>query len=199
VEDHLREHDLKIRLRTQLLSCAALAAIAFAVILLIQRAPLAGLLRAGLPWWQQALAGIALGLVVGGLSALSTQGKPGAESVRRTAASYERLDLGGWNPVWISLAAGFSEELLFRAALQPLVGIVGASLLFLLVHAGAYDFRRLDRTALWQASCVFGMSLLLGFIFEYIGLLAAMIAHAVVDIVGLYLVRRISGSANRLR
>ncbi|KQV61840.1 MULTISPECIES: CPBP family intramembrane glutamic endopeptidase [unclassified Duganella] len=191
MEDHLRKHDLKIPLRTQLLSCAALAAIAVAI-LLLRRLPLTGLLQAGLPWWQQSLAGIAIGFAVGGISALTTLRKPHSEAVRRTVASYARLDLDGLNPLWISLAAGVSEELLFRAALQPLAGIWGASVLFLLVHSGAYDFRRLDRAALWQAGGVFGMSVLLGLAFEYAGLLCVMIAHAIVDIIGLYLVRHLA-------
>ncbi len=185
----------KIPLRSQLFSCAVLAGIAIALIVLVQGAPLGGLLAGGLPWWQQVLAGTLLGSAVGAASALTTLRKPAAEAVQRTATSYARLDLEGWNPLWISLAAGFSEELLFRAALQPLAGIWLASLLFLLVHAGAYDFRRLDRAALWQASGVFGMGMLLGLAFQYAGLLAAMLAHAIVDIVGLWLVRRIAAGA----
>ena len=189
----------KIPLRSQLLGCALMAGIAIALIVLVQRVSLSSLVEAGLPWWQQALAGILLGLAAGAASALTTLRQPSAEAVQRTAASYARLDLDGWNPLWISLAAGFSEELLFRAALQPLLGIWGASLLFLLVHAGAYDFRRLDRAALWQASGVFGMGLLLGLVFSHAGLLAAMLVHATVDIAGLYMVRRISTGAKRLR
>lgn len=189
----------KIPLRSQLLSCAFLAIIAMTIIVFVQRVPPISLLAAGLPWWQQPLAGVGIGLAVGAASAVTTLRKPSAEAVQRTATSYARLDLAGWNPFWISLGAGISEELLFRAALQPLIGIWGASLLFLLVHAGAYDFRRFDRAALWQAAGVLGMGVLLGLTFEYVGLLAAMVAHAVVDIVGLYLVRRISGAANRLR
>lgn len=189
----------KIPLRSQLLSCAVLAGIAMAIILLVQPLPPVALLAAGLPWWQQCLAGTGLGLALGGVSALTTLRKPSAEVVQRTASSYARLDLGGWNPVWISLGAGVSEELLFRAALQPLIGIWAASLLFLLVHAGVYDFRRFDRAALWQAGGVLGMGVLLGLAFDHIGLLAAMVAHTVVDIVGLYLVRHIAGAAKRLR
>lgn len=188
----------KIPLRSQLTSCTVLAGVGLALIFLFQPAPLLSL-QAGLPWWQQVPAGAALGLLVAAVSALTTLRKPGSEAVQRTAASYARLDLAGWNPVWISLAAGVSEELLFRAALQPLAGIWVASLLFLLVHAGAYDFRRLDRAALWQAGGVFGMGVLLGFVYDYAGLLAAMLAHAIVDIAGLYLVRRISEGAKRLR
>lgn len=191
----------KYPLRAQLLSCAALAAIGVAIIHFVQGVPLTQALAAGMPWLEQLGLGLALGLATGAVSAVSTLRKPSAEAVQRTASSYARLDLSGWNPLWISLGAGISEELLFRAALQPLVGIWGASLLFLLVHAGAYDFRRFDRAALWQAGGVFGMSMLFGLAFEYAGLLAVMVAHTLVDIVGLYLVRRIAdaGAAGEKR
>jgi membrane protease YdiL (CAAX protease family) len=193
----------KYPLRTQLLSCAVLATIGVAIIHFVQGVPLLQALAAGLPWPQQLGLGAALGLATGAVSAVTTLRKPAAEAVQRTATSYARLDLSGWNPLWISLGAGMSEELLFRAALQPLLGIWGASLLFLLVHAGAYDFRRFDRAALWQAGGVFGMSMLFGLAFEYAGLLSVMVAHTVVDIVGLYLVRRIAEAgaegAKRLR
>jgi membrane protease YdiL (CAAX protease family) len=91
--------------------------------------------------------------------------------------------------VWISLAAAFGEELLFRAALQPLLGIWTASLLFLLAHAPAYRLRSLGRAELIQAAGVFAVSVFLGLIFEYSGLLAAMLVHAALDIAGLYAIR----------
>lgn len=189
----------KYPLRSQLLGCAILAAIGIAIIHFGQDLPLARVLLAGMPWQDQLPLGAALGLAVGVVSAATTLRRPSAEAVRRTSDSYARLDLSGWNPVWISLGAGISEELLFRAALQPLLGIWGASLLFLLAHARAYDFRRIDRAALLQAGGVFGMGLMFGLAFEHIGLLAVMVAHSVIDIVGLYLVRRISEGAKRLR
>lgn len=185
----------KYPLHTQLLSCGVLAAIGAAIIHFGHGASLPQVLLSGMPWLDQLGLGAALGLAVGLVSAVSTLRKPSAEAVRRTTASYARLDLSGWNPVWISLAAGISEELLFRAALQPLLGLWGASLLFLLAHARAYDFRRMDRAALLQAGGVFGMGLAFGLGFEYIGLLAVMLAHTVIDIVGLLLVRRLAAGA----
>lgn len=189
----------KYTLRAQMLSCALLAAIALALIHFVQRVPLPQALAAGMPWLDQLGLGLALGLGVSLVSAVTTLRKPSAEAVQRTAASYARLDLSGWNPVWISIGAGVSEELLFRAALQPLLGIWGASLLFLLAHIRAYEFKRLDRAALIQAAGVFGMGLAFGLAFEHIGLLCVMVAHTVIDIVGLYLVQRISEGAKRLR
>ncbi len=165
---------------------AALLLIRFA-----QHAQLPDALLTGLPWPLQALLGLALGLLVGGASFISALRKPGAGTVQRTADSYGQLDLRGLNPVWIALAAGVGEELLFRAALQPLLGIWLSSLLFLALHSRVYDFRRLDRTTLLQAASVMGMSLVFGLMYMYAGLIGAMLAHALIDILGLYAVRRI--------
>lgn len=187
----------KYSLRTQLFSCATLAALGLVIIHFAHPQPLAQVLLAGMPWLDQLALGAALGLAIGLVSAVSSLRQPSAEAVQRTTASYARLDLSGWHPVWISLGAGISEELLFRAALQPLIGIWGASLLFLLAHARAYEFHRIDRAALLQASGVLGMALAFGLGFEYIGLLAMMVAHTIIDIVGLLIVRRLAARQGR--
>ena len=80
--------------------------------------------------------------------------------------------------------------MLFRAALQPLLGVWIVSLLFLLTHMPVYRFRQLDGATLAQAASVFGGSVVLGFVFQYVGLIAAMLVHAWIDIVGLLLVRQ---------
>lgn len=180
-----------ISLRRQLLTCLVMVLAALLLIHFVQHAPLPEVLLAGLPWLQQAMLGLGLGILVGSGSLFSALRKPDAESVRRTADTYGQLDLHGLNPVWIALAAGVGEELLFRAALQPLLGIWLSSLLFLALHAKAYDFRRLDHTALLQAASVLGASLGFGAVYHYIGLLAAIAAHTLVDVLGLYAVRRL--------
>ncbi|XLZ70975.1 CPBP family intramembrane glutamic endopeptidase [Massilia sp. SR12] len=187
----------KYPLRTQLLSCTVLAVIGLGILHFGHDEPLGQALSAGLPWLDQLALGAALGLAIALASAVSSLRKPSAEAVQRTTASYARLDLRGWNPVWISLGAGISEELLFRAALQPLIGLWGASLLFLLAHARAYEFHRIDRAALLQAGGVFGMALAFGLGFEYFGLLAMMVAHTIIDIVGLLIVRRLAALQER--
>jgi len=183
-----------IPLRHQLLTCLVMVLVALLLIRFVQHAALPDTLLAGLPWPQQALIGAALGLLVGSASSISALRKPGAGTVQRTAGSYGQLDLRGLNPIWISMAAGVGEELLFRAALQPLIGIWLSSLLFLLLHARVYDFRRFDRAALLQAASVFGMSVVFGLVFSYAGLGAAILAHALIDILGLYAVRRLISS-----
>jgi membrane protease YdiL (CAAX protease family) len=80
--------------------------------------------------------------------------------------------------VAVSLCAGWGEELFFRGLLQPYLGIVATSVLFWLAH-GTVSFSN------WRVNlyglCVFGAGVLLGLLYEWKGLLSAMVAHAMVD------------------
>jgi membrane protease YdiL (CAAX protease family) len=135
-----------------------------------------------------------LALIAAAVSWLLFRMTASSASSARTVQSYARLDLSGMNPLWIAIAAAVGEEMLFRAALQPLLGVWIVSLLFLLTHVPVYRFRQLDGAALVQALSVFGGSVVLGFVFQYVGLIAAMLVHAWIDIVGLLIVRASSRS-----
>ncbi|MGM0421080.1 MAG: CPBP family glutamic-type intramembrane protease [Bacillota bacterium] len=83
----------------------------------------------------------------------------------------------------ISLMAGVSEEILFRAFLQELTGIWPAALLFMLVHAGFWykQENNIDRI-------IFGLFYLLagvwlGSVYNYAGLIAAAVTHAGYDFI----------------
>lgn len=75
------------------------------------------------------------------------------------------------------------EELLFRGAIQPLIGIWFTSLIFIAIH-GYIGFRSFGQ-ALFTL-LLFGLSMLLGWLFMVIGLVAAMTAHAVYDLLMLW-------------
>ena len=62
-----------------------------------------------------------------------------------------------------------------------------------------YRMRRLDRATLVQAAGIFGTSVALGFVFDYVGLLAAMLVHLWIDIVGLLVVRAVLTRSARNR
>jgi membrane protease YdiL (CAAX protease family) len=190
----------KVGLARQLAVCAASCTLALLLIYLVQGQSIRAVAMA-MPLGIQLLAGLGVGVAATLASFVVYRLSPEGDSTRNTIDSYSRLDLSGLNPVWISLAAAFGEELLFRAALQPLLGIWAASLIFLLAHAPAYRFRSLGRPELIQAAGVFATSIFLGLIFQYIGLVAAMLIHASLDIVGLYTIRQAvragAGSANR--
>ena len=177
-----------IRLTAQLLTCVVFCILAALIIFVAQDEPLsvlAGPMSAG----NQFLFGLGLSALAAIGSYVSFRLTAKSEATHKTIAAYSRLDLSGLNPVWVSLAAAVGEELLFRAALQPLLGVWITSVVFLLTHTPVYQFRKLDRATLVQAAGVFGASVALGFIYQYVGLLAAVLVHLAIDVVGLYVVR----------
>ena len=177
-----------IRLTAQLLTCLMFLIIAAVIIVVAYAEPLSvfvGPMNVG----NQLLFGLGLSALAAVGSYVSFRMTASSESTRKTIAAYARLDLSGLNPVWISLAAAIGEEVLFRAALQPLLGVWITSVIFLLTHTPVYQFRKLDKATLVQAAGVFGASVALGFIYQYVGLLAAVLVHVAIDVVGLYVVR----------
>jgi len=85
--------------------------------------------------------------------------------------------------IQLSLFAGVGEELLFRGAVQPLLGIWITSVIFIGIH-GYFKFTSAGHMIF--GFMMFGLSVMLGFLFEYVGLVAAMTAHTVYDIVMLW-------------
>lgn len=177
-----------IRLTAQVLTCLVFCLIAAPILYVAQPDPLAVFTRPLAPMWQL-LVGQGLALVAAAASYAVFRYTAQSESTARTIDSYRRLDLRGLNPLWIALAAAVGEEMLFRAALQPLLGLWITSLVFLATHMPVYRFRRLDRATLAQAATVFGGSLVLGVIFDHVGWIAAVLVHLWIDIVGLLIVR----------
>lgn len=97
------------------------------------------------------------------------------------------------NALLLAMASGLGEELFFRGALQPRVGIVLASILFGAVHF----VPRRDMVA-WSGFAV-TIGLLFGLMFEWTGsVVAPVVAHTVVNGVNLpYLTRRYGGGPGR--
>jgi membrane protease YdiL (CAAX protease family) len=177
-----------IRLSAQVLTCLVFCLLAAAIIWFTQDAPLALFTRPAAPMWQLVI-GQGLALLAAIASYALYRFGADAESTAKTIDTYSRLDLRGLNPLWMALAAAIGEEMLFRAALQPLLGVWITSLLFLATHMPVYRFRRFDQATLVQAAGIFGTSVALGFVFQYVGLIAAVLVHLWIDIVGLLVVR----------
>ena len=177
-----------IRLAAQLLTGLAMCLLAAPIIWFGQADPLAAFTRPMAPMWQL-LIGQGLALLAAAGSYVMYRLTAQAKSTTDTIAAYARLDLRGLNPLWIALAAAVGEETLFRAALQPLLGIWITAFVFLVTHTPAYRFRRLDRATFVQAANVFGAGVVLGLIYQYIGWIAAVLVHLWIDIIGLVVVR----------
>ncbi len=152
-------------------------------------------LLAGLPLLEQILLGLAFGAVYWAGSRLGQRFVAARKTTQHIAERYSRLDLTGLNPLWMALAAGLGEELLFRGALQPWLGVWITSVIFVLVHVRAYQLTGLNKRVLLQSLSIFALSVALGYVAIYAGLVTAMMVHAAMDAVGLFLIRRITHTA----
>ena len=93
--------------------------------------------------------------------------------------------LGLWQIVLVSIFSGVAEEMIFRGAIQPFIGLVPASLLFALLHIGP------GREFLpWTISAGF-IGLLLGYLYQQTGNLAApVVCHFTVNFINLNVIMR---------
>jgi len=180
-----------IRVRRFWVVCAFAIALAFVIDAAFGDGALPTALMEGQPVAAQIGWGITFGLAISVPSMVVVFFVLPFSSLRRQLLDLVgRLDLGALNPLWISLSAGIGEELLFRGALQPILGIWWASFIFTLAHFRSGQFHSMNWQKLIYAASVFIVGLFLGYVFLEIGLIAAMVAHAIVDVVSLFTARR---------
>ena len=179
-----------VSLARQFGTCALLCTLAIVIIAAFHDRPYADLFLQGQAVALQVAFVAGLGALYFAGASIGYRHIARQRTTKHIVDSYSRLDLTGLNPLWIAVAAGVGEELLFRGALQPLLGIWVTSLLFVAAHARAYRFDGLNRRVARQAFALFAISCFFGLVAEYVGLLAAIGCHIVMDIVGLYFVRR---------
>jgi hypothetical protein len=138
---------------------------------------------AGLFTWQTLLSGV-LGLIIGVIvAALVIHWRPMhviAEQLMQLVA-WETLHTSDY--VLIALMAAMGEELLFRGALQPLIGLLPVAVIFGLLHF----------TSIAHVILAGMLGLLLGWLYQWSGSLwSPIVAHFWVDLVtGLLLARRL--------
>ncbi|MCB2156038.1 CPBP family intramembrane metalloprotease [bacterium] len=132
--------------------------------------------------------GLGFGVVAAFVVSFSESVLPGMEGLQKVTRDIHRqvrptiLDMA-----LVSLAAGWGEELLFRGAVQPVTGLWIAAALFALGHG---VLTRLTWGRIAFTAFLFGAGVLLGLLYEWAGLAAAMMAHATYDFVVLLLLRR---------
>jgi membrane protease YdiL (CAAX protease family) len=104
--------------------------------------------------------------------------------LKETSTFYARLfkglDLKWIDIVFYSLCAGIGEEILFRGALQPLMGLWWAAILFVVLHGYI-------STKDWKKS-IYGIFLILisagfGYLTLYFDIFSAMAAHFIFDVI----------------
>ena len=143
-------------------------------------------------WPAEAMAGLAAGGLLVAVSGVLVHRTAAGQRLARTLGQLVR-GLPGWAWAPLALAAGVAEEALFRGALWTALEALGGrwtalaltSLAFGAAHGG---FRRGFRT--WSAFALGTGVLLGGLRLATGGLLAPVVAHVLVDLVNLPLLRR---------
>lgn len=132
------------------------------------------------------LIGLALGLGVVGLSRLATQRYEWARNLHR---NFRELvgELSSREILVLALASSIGEELLFRGALQPALGLWVQAAIFALLHIG--PSRQFLPWTLWA----FAMGLVFGLLFEWTGNLGGpIVAHFAINFLNLHYISRTS-------
>jgi membrane protease YdiL (CAAX protease family) len=136
-----------------------------------------------LPLVTEAAMGLPLGAILGLLVGFGLLHSPLRRHVVQGVLPLRPVISSVWSVVVVGVLAGFAEELLFRAALIAWIGLVWASVLFGLAHSGTARLHQglsVGKMVYLLATVVAG--LLLGWLYETVGLPAAMSAHAAFDI-----------------
>ena len=139
--------------------------------------------------WKQLGIGVGTGLVLAGAVYLIITFTSVSDALDDFTVfkSLSKAKFSFFDNTQLSFFAGAGEEFLFRGALQPLLGNTITSIIFIGIH-GYFKFKSPAHIAF--GVMMFGLSFILGLLFEHIGLFAAMAAHAVYDLVMLVAIQR---------
>lgn len=163
-----------------LITLIGMSTIALVVHFTTDTVDLSGMILQGLSIWNQLLIGVVFGIVAGLLARLLV----GMKFMLPVRTKYERLfenvDLNTSEIWFISFCAGVGEELLFRGAIQPFLGIPLTSALFVGIHGYLNPLN-------WRLS-IYGVLMtiiiaVMGWMAQTIGLLSAIAAHVLIDVV----------------
>lgn len=135
------------------------------------------------------LVGLLLGGLLGGTFGLVMVQPATAARVRPFLSRFTSATPTVPNLALIGLAAALGEETLFRAAIQPVAGILVAAILFTLAHSAIADLRHVTPGKLGYVALAFGMGLLLGILYDRVGIAASMGTHAAFDFMALMVIR----------
>ncbi|MEZ4887345.1 MAG: CPBP family intramembrane glutamic endopeptidase [Chitinophagales bacterium] len=97
--------------------------------------------------------------------------------------TFKGIQLSIFDILLISICVGIGEELLFRAGIQPFLGIWLTSIVFVMAHGIYLDPRKTPFFVVGLFMVLLSSGL--GYLFEYVSITAAIVAHAVYDAISL--------------
>lgn len=127
----------------------------------------------------QSIVGVVFGLLAALLAHFVISRKWMEEVRAKYAGLIGPLKLGFWEILYISICAGIEEEVLFRGAIQPILGVIFTAVVFVALHG--YLNPKDARISAYGFYLVLVM-IAIGVICDQIGIVSSMIAHTVIDI-----------------
>jgi membrane protease YdiL (CAAX protease family) len=110
--------------------------------------------------------------------------------MNKYAQLFGAFELNHSEMIYISICAGVGEEILFRGALQPLMGIILTSIFFVAIHGYLNPKNwRISIYGIFMTIAIIGV----GYISIHIGLISAIFTHAMIDY---YLILRMPRNAD---
>lgn len=139
----------------------------------------------GAPAWIQLITGTGFGILFGvmGVQLMKDPTLKDALSDYEVIKTLNELKLGKAQQISVSAVAGITEEFLFRAAIQPIIGIWLTSLIFVGVH-GYIKITTIPKFLFTLFT--FLLSMMLGYLYMTFGLYSAMLAHFIYDAIVLW-------------
>ncbi len=127
----------------------------------------------------QVISGVAFGLLAAVMAHFIISRKWMETVMKKYAGLIGPFKLSIWNILYVSICAGIGEEILFRGAIQPLIGIIFTAIIFVGLHG--YLNPKDARISVYGFFMVFIM-IAIGLMCDHIGILSTIIAHTVIDI-----------------
>jgi hypothetical protein len=158
-------------------------AIGWLILFFFRDEPLQVMFRSFSPILQQLAMGLLIGTVLG-FGARWIIKRPFLNEVGiKYARIIQSLGISTASIWFVSFCAGFGEELLFRGAIQPLIGIWITAILFVAIH-GYLDPRdwKISLYGIFMTLAIAG----LGYLTEIFGIWTAASAHMMIDVVLFY-------------
>ncbi len=133
--------------------------------------------------WFQLFLGIAGGFVLSGITWLMGKWKYLEQvnfdfTLRLGIFNFSKQEI-----LFLSFCAGVGEEIVFRGMIQPWLGILTTSFLFIALH-GYMSYSSWPKVIF--GLILFAVGTVLGILGEFVGLLAAIVAHIIYDIVAFH-------------
>jgi membrane protease YdiL (CAAX protease family) len=130
--------------------------------------------------WIQVGAGVAGGFLLSGITWLMGKWKFLDDVNFNYTLRFGIFNFSIQEILFLSFCAGVGEEIVFRGMIQPWLGILTTSFMFIALH-GYMSYSSWPKVIF--GLILFAVGIILGVLGEFVGLLAAILAHIIYDII----------------